>query len=356
MTLLVACARFVLVATLALAAWGKLRDRRGSRRAVRDLGVPPALVTPTALALPVVELTVAAALSTSMWAPAAAVAATALLAVFTLVVALNLAAGRRPACHCFGQVGASSLSGRTLARNGALTAMAGWLAAHGGELERQGVVGWVERHPAPAAAFVVSALVLTALAAASARRGVPVPLPPAVRRTARRLLGGPAGARARGVAPGTPAPWFELPDLGGRRTRSTDLLVDAPLLLVFVHPTCEPCTAVLRDAATWQEWHADRLTVAVVGHGTADTLAPHVAPGLRHVLVDEDGAVAARFRTLGTPTAVLVGADGRIRSRPVTGPDEIRDLFEQVVGGRQPSADRLGVPPPGGGPGSRAGG
>lgn len=61
----------------------------------------------------------------------AAVGALALLAIFTVAIAVNLARGRRPDCRCFGQIGAGPIGRSTLARNGGLMAVAGFVVAFG---------------------------------------------------------------------------------------------------------------------------------------------------------------------------------------------------------------------------------
>jgi hypothetical protein len=96
--------RLSLVAVFAVAAVTKLTDRAGARKAILDFGLPSALATPLGLLLPLAELTVATTLipvSTAFWG---AVGAFVLLLLFVLMIVVNLAVGRRPDCHCFGQL------------------------------------------------------------------------------------------------------------------------------------------------------------------------------------------------------------------------------------------------------------
>ena len=124
-------ARLVLAAVLFTAALAKLADRSGSRRAVADFGVPAVLVEPLALAVPVAEIVTAVALLPDPTARWGALGACALLAAFTATIAVNLARGRRPPCHCFGQLRAAPLDSSMLVRNLLLLGAAAFAAWKG---------------------------------------------------------------------------------------------------------------------------------------------------------------------------------------------------------------------------------
>src|SRR5439155_25163345 len=57
--------------------------------------------------------------------------AAALLALFIAAISINLARGRRPDCHCFGQLSSSPVSAQTLVRNAVLLALAVLIAWKG---------------------------------------------------------------------------------------------------------------------------------------------------------------------------------------------------------------------------------
>jgi uncharacterized membrane protein YphA (DoxX/SURF4 family) len=105
-------ARLVLAMVLAAAGVAKLADRAGARSAVTELGVPPGLASPLALVLPLVELVIAGMLVWDRSAVAGAIAALVLLAAFTAAITLSVARGRRPECHCFGQLSSKPAGGR----------------------------------------------------------------------------------------------------------------------------------------------------------------------------------------------------------------------------------------------------
>ena len=124
-------ARLLLAAVFTLAGVAKLADRQGSRQAIIDFGVPSALAAPLRLLLPLAELAVAATLlpaSTAWWG---ALGALVLLSLFVVGISVNLARGRTPECHCFGQLHSAPVGWRTLARNGVLATVAGFVLWEG---------------------------------------------------------------------------------------------------------------------------------------------------------------------------------------------------------------------------------
>src|SRR3712207_3548047 len=124
-------ARLLLAAVFLAAGVAKLADREGSRRAIADFGVPAALAAPLGILLPLVELAVAAALIPSATAFWGGVGALALLLLFILGIGVNLARGHKPDCHCFGQLHSAPAGWQTLARNGVLAAVAGFVVWEG---------------------------------------------------------------------------------------------------------------------------------------------------------------------------------------------------------------------------------
>ena len=124
-------ARLLLALVFALAAVGKIKDRAGSRQAITDFGLPAPLAIPLGILLPLCELAVAAALipkATAWWG---AVGALALLLLFVAGIGINIARGRKPDCHCFGQIHSAPAGWKTLLRNGLLAALAGFVVWEG---------------------------------------------------------------------------------------------------------------------------------------------------------------------------------------------------------------------------------
>jgi thiol-disulfide isomerase/thioredoxin len=135
-------------------------------------------------------------------------------------------------------------------------------------------------------------------------------------------------------APGDPAPAFALPALrGGTVTLDRLRRPGAPVLLVFSDPGCGPCRALMPEVVRWQRELAGRLTVAVVSAGEpAAVRAEADAHGLREVLLSPDRAVAGAYAAHGTPSAVLIGADGRRRGEVAAGQAAIEALVRSVTG------------------------
>jgi uncharacterized membrane protein YphA (DoxX/SURF4 family) len=133
-------ARLVMAATFAVAGAAKLADRRGARRAVGDFGVPQFVAGPVGTALPLAELAIAIGLLPDASARWSALAALGLLAAFSTLMITNLARGRRPDCHCFGQVRSAPIGPWALARNVGLAGLAGVVYVSG---PGPSVIGWV---------------------------------------------------------------------------------------------------------------------------------------------------------------------------------------------------------------------
>ena len=326
MDTLAVVARSILAAVFAVSGIAKLLDRAGTREAVKGFGVPGAAVGAIAAALPVAECAAAAALLPGTTARAGAFGALGLLVAFMAGISVNLAQGRRPDCHCFGQIHSAPVGPSTLVRNVVLAAGAGIVAfgagpdAGGsiadaiGDLNAAGAVIAVA-----AVAAAVSALVLLA------------------RRKSGLLTGAPADASAQrpaGPPVGSAAPEFSLPTTRGGTVALADLLGRRKeLLLVFFSPSCGPCIRIAPELARWQEEFADRITVAVLSTGSPETVDKNATTQeISEVLVDEHGSVAKLYSTRGTPGAVRIDAGGVVVSEYAAGEAAIGDLLLEVFG------------------------
>jgi thiol-disulfide isomerase/thioredoxin len=343
-------ARIVLAVVLGLAGTMKLIDRAGTRTALRDFGVPRALVPAAAIALPLAELVVAVLLMPASTAVIGAAAALTLLLAFTAVLATTVARGRAPACHCFGQLHSAPASWSTVTRNLVLSGVAAFGLAGALVAPDASALAWVGDARPVELALAVAACTVVGLAA-----GGTFALFTLLRSYGRVLVRlerleaamGAAGfelERARpGLEPGTQAPWFLAPATSGTGVSRDELLApELPVLLLFTSPHCGPCTEILPDAARWQEELAGRLTVAFASAGTPDAVgAEAIEFGLERVLVDEDGSLARSFEAPGTPAAVLIAPDGTVASRVAVGREEIHSL---VDGAGLTGEHELGLP------------
>lgn len=107
-------------ALFVVAAQAKISDRPATARGFRALGFRATY--PLAVAVPAVELTVAALLV--IVPRVGALAAVALLGLFSAVLADRLRRGIAAPCNCFGSTDERPLSTRHLLRNGVLAASA----------------------------------------------------------------------------------------------------------------------------------------------------------------------------------------------------------------------------------------
>jgi uncharacterized membrane protein YphA (DoxX/SURF4 family) len=121
-------ARLTLGGIFLAGAVGKLTDPAGAVAAFRDrTWLPPVLRTVGSRGLPWAEATVGVLLLLGLALPWAALAAAALLVVFTVVVLGDLRGGRAMPCHCFGRFSREIAGPVTVARNLVLLTLAALL-------------------------------------------------------------------------------------------------------------------------------------------------------------------------------------------------------------------------------------
>lgn len=283
----------------------------------------------------------------------------ALLGTFSVVVAANLRAGRRPPCNCFGQRSSSPIGRATLIRNGVLAVVAGTLLVRRVEVGAESL-GSFQRFTTIQAVATVLGITVTAVFAFHSWLLVNLVLQNG------RLLGRieqlefaaspePVGtntpvARAptdqrharRGPAIGSPAPRFGLNDVDGRTVTIDDLLADGrPPVLLFLEPRCSACVEMAVEINARGTTAPDRNLIALVNGERSVVAGQFSGPGFDAVLVDIDGAVGERYGVHGTPAAVLVLPDGRIASALAEGRAAASRLLGAVhtVGSDAPSFD-----------------
>jgi methylamine dehydrogenase accessory protein MauD len=321
--------RLMLALVFLIAAAAKLRDRDGSRAAVGAFGVPEGVAGAIALALPLAELTATVLLVPAATARAGAGLAAALLVVFCAAIARSMARGEAPDCHCFGALHSAPAGPRTLARNAFLSAAAVVVVAAG---PGTSATAWIGRLSGTAAVLAGAGLAVAVVMAGASALALVL-----LRRHGELLLRIDAledALAAHGIELAPPAPQFELPDLDGNVV-SLESLRDGmrEVLLVFTDPGCGPCSALMPEVAAWQRDHPAALRVALVSRGGTDANLAHASEhGVLDVLVQEDREVNQRFGVSGTPSAVLLSADGRIASGVHAGADAIRALVASRVG------------------------
>lgn len=338
--------RLLLVAVFLVAGVAKLIDQPGSRQAMIDFGLPARLAAPSCLLLPLIELAVAVALIPAATAWWGAVGALTLLIIFIIVIGITLARGRRPDCHCFGQLHSEPVGWTTLTRNGVLATAVSFLVWQGRDNPGPSMVAWIGTLTRGQLIGIVFALAL--LAMLIVQGWILVNL---MRQNGRLLLrmdelearlnAGDIASMFEPTQPvlglpvGSLAPAFELPLVSGGTLTLDALCAKAkPILLIFSDPGCGPCIALLPDIAYWQRQYADNLTLALLSRGS---LEANLAKSAEFVLLQQDCEVAEAYHSHGTPGAVYVHPDGTIGSSLAMGADAIKALVARKTETLAPS-------------------
>jgi uncharacterized membrane protein YphA (DoxX/SURF4 family)/peroxiredoxin len=361
--------RLLLAAVFLLAGATKLIDPRGTRRALRDFGLPSMIATPMVLLLPLLEIAVAVALVPASLAWYGAWGALALLAIFMLAVGIAMLRGRKPDCHCFGQIHSAPVGWQTLVRNVVLAAGAGALIYRGPGQSGPDVWTWIatlnetEQKLAFVAALAVAFVFFRLLNSArpesqsiASQLAWPVDeedeeevaeeeaeQAPVVQRPVQRPVRRPAPpprpampvSRANGIGLpiGTPAPDFELSGLNGEKRSLQSLRGQGKdVLLIFSSPHCTPCQALTPNLARWTREIEEPPNIVLITRGTAqENLAKMKDFEPSRVLLQRSFEVAEAYDCTATPSAVLVGADGLIRSLLATGGPAIKQLISSAA-------------------------
>jgi thiol-disulfide isomerase/thioredoxin len=133
-----------------------------------------------------------------------------------------------------------------------------------------------------------------------------------------------------------PIPDVALPDLSGRTLRLTDFR-GRPTVVLFWNPDCGFCQHMLPDLKAWEnEPPADAPQLVVVSMGTVEE---NREMGLTSpVVLDQDFSTGRAFGVSGTPTAVMIDAEGRRASGEVMGASAVLDLLGETSQARVPVA------------------
>jgi thiol-disulfide isomerase/thioredoxin len=148
----------------------------------------------------------------------------------------------------------------------------------------------------------------------------------AVEALAAQAVGGSGPNIPIGKKVGEPAPPLKLPDLSGKDIELSDFR-GSETLVVFWSPECPFCKEMLDDLKAFEaNSPVEAPKLLVVSSGSLQT---NRAMGLSSPIVLDEGSSAQRaFGAPGTPSAVLVDAEGNIATNVVAGPQEVLELAE----------------------------
>jgi peroxiredoxin len=356
--------RLLLASVFLLAGVAKLADRGGSSEALRGFGLPAGIARPLSLLLSTGEIAISAALVPIALAWYGACGALALLSLFALGIVANLVRGRKPECHCFGQLHSAPVGWPTLVRTGVLAIPAAGLVLRGPLQVGPSVwahlasAGGNERRVFIVAGCLMCVLLFRALqpgeppaAESGAAESEPSDWlglddwgpnefdPAESRRPSAREINvpKPEGPPPRLVVPlsiGAPAPEFALPNITGQKCSLRSLLEQRKaVVLVFTTPYCDPCRALLPVVRGWMLEHRESLTIVVISRGTAKENLPKLKDfDVSRVLLQQAFEVSEIYGCTATPAAVVIGTDGMVQSDLVVGRVAIEALISSSQG------------------------
>ena len=123
---------------------------------------------------------------------------------------------------------------------------------------------------------------------------------------------------------GEEAPEVKLPDLEGNTAELVDFTGEM-ILVLFWNPGCGFCQQMLPEIKHWEENRpegAPKLLFVSAGTEEANREMRLTSP----VILDQQFAVGRAFGASGTPSAVLVDAEGKIASQVAVGAPAVMEL------------------------------
>ncbi len=300
---------------LLAAAAAKLRSPLEVPAAFTALSVPRRLAVPALMtAFPWAEGGLGVLVLVA-WGPllmVATIAASLLLLAYAVLVARVVLRDQVVECACFGAFTAGAVDRRTVARNVALTVVGalGVIDA----LTGHSVPQWIRDAGAEGWSWLAGCGVVALVLWLILSGGSPTP-----RAGADDVPENDLADYLR-----LPIPYAGLQHPDGGNVYLRELARSNAVLLIFVSFGCSPCLELLAELPGWRESLPIDVRAVVRDASTAPADVPE---GL---LVDRDGEVLRALDASGTPSAVLLGADGLLAGGPVLGTTAVRDLVAQV--------------------------
>lgn len=316
---------FALATVFAASGIAKLADLSGTRTAFLGFGLPSNMVPLLSMLIPILELVASIGLLIPSASRPSGILALTLLLGFTAAIVVNLAQGKSPACHCFGQLHSEPVGRSTLVRNLVFIIAALPIALLGFD---KGIVEMVRDVLDPSSNNAVLIVIIVVQSIVILIGITLVVFVLAKYGTLRRQFDEGLDSMPHGLPVGSKAPEFEASNLDGETVSLTQLRGDKkPILLVFVSPTCGPCVELLPILDDWytKEVAESTMLVLVSPGPLGDNI--QVSQQLNStVLVDPDQLIFGAYMSLGTPCSVVVDMDGLIAAQMACGFREVEAL------------------------------
>lgn len=302
----------------------KVRHPEETRSAFSQLQMPRSLTdSPAPAVLPWAEvlLAVALVLAPPPFALVVAGLALVLVVVYLAVIVRALGFGHPVTCSCFGRLGLGEVTRRTAVRN-VLLVVAAALAVWSATADASVAARLVD---ASATTWVWLGLVVLTVAVVvvtfGGTKGVT---------SSADGIGEVAGAQDgdEDDYDRQPIPFATLVEESGHETTMHELTAGGAVLLVFVSPTCGSCRPVIDQVEAWDEGLGPVRLRAVVFTALEDVVAAE--PTLAGRVLQDPSAITSRIFRVGTPGAVLLGADGMLAGGPVEGTDAVQAFYDDV--------------------------
>jgi thiol-disulfide isomerase/thioredoxin len=134
-----------------------------------------------------------------------------------------------------------------------------------------------------------------------------------------------APAAPRGLALGEAAPDFSLPGRG-EETVTTTALRDDPHVLIFWNPGCGFCKRMQPDLHEWAGEYAEgAVSLVLITSGNEEQASEYTFA--RQIGFDQGFNTGRLFGASGTPSGVLINADGTVGSQLAVGGPSIMELL-----------------------------
>jgi peroxiredoxin/uncharacterized membrane protein YphA (DoxX/SURF4 family) len=349
-------ARLLLIGIFVTAAVMKLSDRTGSRRAIIDFGLPSSIATVLGYLLPFVELAVASLLLIDVYAWWGALSGLVLLLLFSIAIGINLILGRKPNCHCFGQLHSSAVDWKVLLRNGFLAVIATFIVIQGpGSAHQSNIIGWLGALRDDQLEWLIIGTTMSGIAIIISYFLIHL------RKENRRLTARLDALESKftdsnnsdgilepsllssDLQVGFMSPAFTLMGTDGKTYTLNSLCNHGkPVMLVFTDPNCGPCNALLPQIGQWQKIHDQVLTISIISQRSSEVNLENATKySLENVLLQQDREASQLYGAYGTPSAILIYPDGTIASSLVKGAEQISKLLAYVVKSHSDSSNTM---------------